>query len=142
MRRRTRSEVVAELLRELLARGPLPAVEARRELEAAAGPLSAQLLGRARRLAGVEAVKWNGRWYWAPEGTDFSSPLVCWWCGGRFRMVVDCSAHWWPLRQVCNGCFEHLEGLDLEAERGGIRKWSGPFARRLGRRAPDRRTDG
>ncbi|HXF73358.1 MAG TPA: hypothetical protein VNO79_12205 [Actinomycetota bacterium] len=133
---RRRSALAAELLRELLANGPLPAVEARRELEVALGPVSAQLLGRARRLARVEAVKRGGRWYWQLEGEDPESPLLCSWCGRRFRLVVTCAEHWWPLRQVCNACFEALDALDLEAERGGILKWTGPWAKRIGRSHP------
>lgn len=137
-KRPTKSELLADLLREALAYGPRLAVEARRDLERRWGErISGQLLGRARRLARVEVVKRGGRWYWQLEGTDPDSPLLCSWCGQRFRLVVSCGEHWWPLRQVCNACFEHLETLDLEAERGGILKWSGPWAERLRRSHPD-----
>lgn len=140
MERMTKSELVARLIKEALADGPRTAAEVRAELARRwGGPLSAQLLGRARRLAGVEVVKRSGRWYWQFEGEDPDSPLLCSWCSHRFRTVIGCAEHWWPLRQVCNGCFERLDRLDLEAEMGGVLRWSGPLARRLGRRAPDER---
>ncbi len=75
---RTLALEVAEVLRQILADGPRPAREVKREVREAVGDVSEGLIAKARRAAGVEARKsgFEGSWEWylAEDSHEDSRP--------------------------------------------------------------------
>jgi hypothetical protein len=88
----TKQGAAAELIRELLADGPMRPCDVRAEAERRGMSFDVQTWERAKREAGIEASGSGRTWWWSLPGSDVEHEFYAWLDSNQGRFENYCAA--------------------------------------------------